>query len=334
MNGEISVEREIFIAASPETVFRFFVEPAFMARWFGKQHTLDPRPRGIFRVEVGAGNFAHGAYTEITPHRRIVFTWGWEGRGDLPPGGSLVEIELVSKNGGTLLRLRHSGLPQTAEAPFRPKDHRKNWANYLARLRQQCAIPMEHERRTSGRSHRSATLRPSGRPSSSAPRRSRFTRCSWIRRSTNHCRGRKRISAERSGAPSRRGESIFPGSTWCFSPVGELSRLGAPMIGGPITIQSSRLTYAHWMVARSFASRRSACRPTAATVILADGSKRTGNQCRNSVTRGLLVTKRVLEVRRLGNELIKEISEEASSYRRGASVRICAGFWTPAITRV
>ena len=71
MNGEISVEREIFIAASPETVFRFFVEPAFMALWFGRQHTLDPRPGGIFRVEVGAGNFAHGTYMEVTPHRRI-----------------------------------------------------------------------------------------------------------------------------------------------------------------------------------------------------------------------------------------------------------------------
>jgi len=149
MNGVINIEREIFIAASPEKVFRFFVEPAFMARWFGKQHTLDPRPGGIFRVEVSAGNFAHGTYTEVTPHRRIAFTWGWEGRDDLPPGRSLVEIELVPKNGGTLLRLRHSGLPQTAEAPFRPKDHRKNWANYLARPRQQCAIPMEHERRTS-----------------------------------------------------------------------------------------------------------------------------------------------------------------------------------------
>ena len=148
MNGEISVEREIFIAASPETVFRFFVEPAFMALWFGQQHTLDPRPGGIFRVEVGAGNFAHGTYTEVTPHRRIVFTWGWEGRGDLPPGGSLVEIELVSKDGGTLVRLRHSGLPQTAEAPFTPEDHRKRWANYLARLQQRCAVPIEHERRT------------------------------------------------------------------------------------------------------------------------------------------------------------------------------------------
>ena len=71
MNGEINVEREIFIAASPETVFRFFVEPAFMARWFGQRHTLNPCPGGIFRVEVSNGNIAHGTYTEVTPHRRI-----------------------------------------------------------------------------------------------------------------------------------------------------------------------------------------------------------------------------------------------------------------------
>ena len=134
MNGMVNIEREIFIAAPPETVFRFFVEPAFMARWFGQQHTLDPHPGGIFRVEVSAGKFARGTYTEVTPHRRIAFTWGWEGRDDLPPGRSLVEIKLVAQNGGTLLRLRHSGLPTMADAPFTPEEHRTRWANYLALL--------------------------------------------------------------------------------------------------------------------------------------------------------------------------------------------------------
>ena len=134
MNGMLNIEREIFIAASPETVFRFFVEPAFMARWFGQQHILDPRPGGIFRVEVTAGNIARGIYTEITPHRRIAFTWGWEGRDDLPPGRSLVEIEFVAQNRGTLLRLRHSGLPTMAEAPFTPEEHGERWASYLGRL--------------------------------------------------------------------------------------------------------------------------------------------------------------------------------------------------------
>ena len=141
MNGVVNIEREIFIAASPETVFKYFVERAFMARWFGKQHTLDPRPGGIFRVEVSAGNFVRGTFTEVRPHRRIAFTWGWEGRDDLPPGRSLVEIELVPKDGGTLLRLRHSGLPIMAETPFTPEEHRKRWTKYLARLGKQSAIP-------------------------------------------------------------------------------------------------------------------------------------------------------------------------------------------------
>ena len=76
MNRVINVEIEIFIAASPETVFGFFVEPALMARWFGHQHTLDPRPGGIFRVGVSAGNFVRGTFTEVRPHLRIAFTWG------------------------------------------------------------------------------------------------------------------------------------------------------------------------------------------------------------------------------------------------------------------
>ena len=44
--------REIFIAAAPEAVFDFFVDPAMMARWIGLSHQLDPRPGGMFRVEI------------------------------------------------------------------------------------------------------------------------------------------------------------------------------------------------------------------------------------------------------------------------------------------
>ena len=46
--------REIFIAAAPEAVFDFFVDPAMMARWIGLSHQLDPRPGGMFRVRSAA----------------------------------------------------------------------------------------------------------------------------------------------------------------------------------------------------------------------------------------------------------------------------------------
>ena len=55
MNRVPDIKREIFIAASPEAVFRFFVEPAFMTRWFGQQHTLDPRPVVFFASRSAPG---------------------------------------------------------------------------------------------------------------------------------------------------------------------------------------------------------------------------------------------------------------------------------------
>ena len=148
MSETPSIEREIFVAASAETAFKFFVDPAFMVQWFGRRHTLDPRPGGVFRVEVSAGAVACGTYTEVTPCRRVAFTWGWEGRDDLPPGQSLVEIELEPKDGGVLIRLRHSGFSSSVRAPFMPEDHGKRWSHYLARLQEQCAMP-EPERRLS-----------------------------------------------------------------------------------------------------------------------------------------------------------------------------------------
>lgn len=127
------IERQIFIAAAPETVFDFLVDPKLMSQWFGIRHTLEPQSGGCFYVEVSPGNIARGSYTEVTPPHRIAFTWGWETSDPnlalTPPGGSLVEIELERMDGGTLLRLRHSGLPDVT-IPI----HGERWSFYLARL--------------------------------------------------------------------------------------------------------------------------------------------------------------------------------------------------------
>jgi uncharacterized protein YndB with AHSA1/START domain len=127
------IEREIFISASPEAVFSFLIDPALMVQWIGSSHKLEPRPGGIFQVEVSPGNIARGVFTEVTPPHRVAFTWGWESRDPelalLPPGQSLVEIELIRKEGGTLLRLRHSRLPERLSDM-----HRERWAVHLGCL--------------------------------------------------------------------------------------------------------------------------------------------------------------------------------------------------------
>jgi uncharacterized protein YndB with AHSA1/START domain len=122
------VEREVRIAARPEVVFAFFVDPAKMVRWKGSDAMLDPRPGGVYRVAVTPNDVVVGEYLEVIPPSRVVFTWGWE-NSPVPPGSTVVEVNLVADGDGTILRLSHRGL--AGEALL---EHTRGWQHYLARL--------------------------------------------------------------------------------------------------------------------------------------------------------------------------------------------------------
>jgi uncharacterized protein YndB with AHSA1/START domain len=128
----ISVEREIRIAARPETVWEFLVDPEKAVRWMGLQASLDPRPGGRYRVEVIPGSVASGEFVEVEPPHRLVQTWGWEPGAGSPvaPGATTLEVRLTPDGDGTLLRLTHTGLPDAAAAG----SHAHGWEHYLERL--------------------------------------------------------------------------------------------------------------------------------------------------------------------------------------------------------
>lgn len=133
----IAVERELTIAASPETVWEFLTDPEKACRWMGTSVTLDVRPGGAYRADVIPGNVASGEFVEVDPPRRLVWTWGWEPGTSMPiePGQTTIEVELVPEGDGTLLRFRHSGLPDAASAD----SHATGWDHYLGRLAQAAA---------------------------------------------------------------------------------------------------------------------------------------------------------------------------------------------------
>lgn len=125
------LEREIWIAARPETIFAFFTDSGKMIQWKGLNATLEPRIRGIYCVNVNGRDVVRGEYLEVIPYRRIVFTWGWEGEGSvLKPGASTVEISLTADGNGTIVRLKHRGLSTEEQYQL----HAQGWDHYLDRL--------------------------------------------------------------------------------------------------------------------------------------------------------------------------------------------------------
>jgi len=128
--GVIEVERRI--AAPPEVVFSYFTDAERYRIWQGVEAELDPRPGGVFRVRMTNRSryFASGAFEEVDPPRRLVFTWGFEGVDGLPPGTTTVEVLLEPDGDGTLLRLRHSGLMNETMCLF----HGWGWGVTLDRL--------------------------------------------------------------------------------------------------------------------------------------------------------------------------------------------------------
>lgn len=128
----ISVEREIAIAASPETIWELLVDAHQATRWMGRAASFDLRPGGGYRVEVIPGHTARGEFVEIEPPRRLVYTWGWEpASGDsVPSGSTTVEFELIPTGDGTVLRFSHRELPSADAAA----SHAHGWDHYLERL--------------------------------------------------------------------------------------------------------------------------------------------------------------------------------------------------------
>jgi uncharacterized protein YndB with AHSA1/START domain len=128
-----TVEREIAIAARPETVWEFLVDEAKMTRWMGTSAELDPRPGGVYCCSVIPNHTARGEFVELDPPNRLVFTFGWdandEGPNPVPPGSSTIAIDLVPDGDGTLLRFVHE--LATVESAT---SHTVGWDHYLGRL--------------------------------------------------------------------------------------------------------------------------------------------------------------------------------------------------------
>lgn len=130
MTEAFMVRRETQIAAPPATVFAFLTDPEKIVSWMGMEAETELHPGGLYLLKGINSMAARGAFREVVPVHRLAYSFGWDGSEEVPPGSSLVEIDLIDRDGGTLLRFTHSGLPNQSQCDA----HAKGWVHYLGRL--------------------------------------------------------------------------------------------------------------------------------------------------------------------------------------------------------
>lgn len=128
LTGAIEITQRI--EAPPEIVFSYLTDSSRFVKWMGVGAELDPRPGGRYRIDVDGAHIVTGEYKEVERPHRLVMSWGWEGHPTVPPGSTTVEITLTPERGGTLLRLRHLGLPDEGERRL----HADGWVLNTGRL--------------------------------------------------------------------------------------------------------------------------------------------------------------------------------------------------------
>jgi uncharacterized protein YndB with AHSA1/START domain len=108
------------LRATPERVYRAFLDPDAMAKWLppngftGKVHQMDARVGGSHRMSftnftTGTTHAFGGEYLELVPHERIRYT----DKFDDPnlPGTMEVTVTLTKVPCGTELNITEAGLP-------------------------------------------------------------------------------------------------------------------------------------------------------------------------------------------------------------------------------
>lgn len=128
----LTVEVSVRIAASPRTVFRYLSDPVRFGQWIGGEATFEPRVGGEVTVRYpDKDHVATGKVVEIQEPERLVFTRGYtDGRQGMAPGSTLVEITLKAIDEGTLLTLRHIGLPDEAAQ----QGHTAGWRYFIGQI--------------------------------------------------------------------------------------------------------------------------------------------------------------------------------------------------------
>lgn len=116
IDDRTSLQIRRILKASIDDVYAAWTDPAQVKEWmapsddFGETDAaIDLRVGGRYTITMrgrdGEVHRVSGAYREIVPNRRLVYTWAWQ---STPERESLVTVEFLPAGAGTELVLTHT----------------------------------------------------------------------------------------------------------------------------------------------------------------------------------------------------------------------------------
>lgn len=120
-----SVQLHRVLRATPERIYRAFLDPDAMAKWLppngftGKVHQMDAKVGGGYKMSFtnftsGNSHSFGGKYLELKPHERIRYTNQFDNPG--LPGEMTTTVTLKKVSVGTELSVLQEGIPSAIPA--------------------------------------------------------------------------------------------------------------------------------------------------------------------------------------------------------------------------
>ena len=138
-----TIEREIYVDASPEIVFEVVSSPDHLNEWWpdDARYELTPGSAGeiVFGDREAGGAVVSFTVVEAQPPRTFSFRWTHPAGEAAAEGNSLlVTFDLTPSGGGTLLKMTETGFREMgweiAVLEQQYQEHVTGWDFYLPRL--------------------------------------------------------------------------------------------------------------------------------------------------------------------------------------------------------
>ena len=138
-----TIEREIYIEASPEIVFEVVSSPDHLKQWWPDDARYSPTPGSAGEIVFGdsdaGGAVVSFTVVEATPPRLFSFRWTHPADQVAAAGNSLlVTFDLTPSRGGTLLKMTETGFREmgweVAVLEQQYREHVTGWDFYLPRI--------------------------------------------------------------------------------------------------------------------------------------------------------------------------------------------------------